>query len=158
MNKKFQLLIDTYRDFPIQFPHLKPITLAQWALECGWGQSLLFQKHNNAAGLKWRSEMAGFARPVVYKAHDGDAEYCKFISLRGFITGYWKFLDRSPYRGWKSKCEHPEDFINFVGPIYCPDKGYVGKVLSLLDEATTALGGNDEEAESSDDTTASDSD
>lgn len=139
MDKKFQLLIDTYRTFPIEFPHLKAVTVAQWALECGWGKSLLFLKHNNAAGLKWRAEMTGYARPVLYSAHDGDEEYCKFLSLKGFILGYWKFLDRSPYKGWKKKCKTPEEFIRFIGPIYCPDKGYVDKVLSLMDDADKAL-------------------
>ena len=98
---KFRLLVDAYRDAPIPFLQLKPVTVAQWMHESGRGSSKLATDHNNFAGLKWRDEMQGFATPVTYEAHDGTDRYCKFTSIETFIHGYWHFLERAPYRGWR---------------------------------------------------------
>lgn len=120
-------------------PQLKAVTLAQWGLESGRGTSELSIQHFNFGGLKWRKEMTGFATPVEYLAHDGKTEYCKFSSVEAFIKGYWQFLTRSPYEGWKAHTASGEDFMRFVGPIYCPDGGYVREVLDLVPEAESLL-------------------
>src|SRR5215207_3588744 len=93
---KFRTLASEYANREIEFPELKDITLAQWTLESGRGSSDLTSLHNNFGGLKWRSEMAGFASPVHYVAHDGPDTYCAFASESAFITGYWRFLERAP--------------------------------------------------------------
>lgn len=140
MSGVFDQLVARYKVANISHPLLKPVTLAQWILESGRGTSELATKHLNFAGLKWRSEMVGFAVPVEYEAHDGTEFYCKFASVDAFIIGYWKFLSRSPYKGWEAQAAiSPTAFINFIGPIYTPDSGYVTQVLDLVAEATTKL-------------------
>jgi N-acetylmuramoyl-L-alanine amidase len=141
MAELFDQLVSRYKAANIVFPSLKPVTVAQWILESGRGTSRLATEHLNFAGLKWRSEMVGFATPVEHEAHDGLDFYCKFSSLDAFIVGYWKFLSRSPYNGWEEHAAtSPEAFIRFIGPIYNPAGAtYVQQVLSLVGEATRRL-------------------
>ena len=40
-------LVEKYKSAVIEFPNLKPVTLAQWALESGRGGSELAKKHFN---------------------------------------------------------------------------------------------------------------
>ena len=137
----FDDLVARYKAANIAFPALKPVTVAQWILESGRGTSRLATAHLNFGGLKWRSEMVGFATPVEHDAHDGLDFYCKFASLDAFIVGYWKFLSRSPYNGWEERAvQGPEAFIRFIGPIYNPAGiTYVNQILALVDEATQRL-------------------
>lgn len=138
---KLRTLVNEYADMQIEFPELKDVTLAQWILESGRGSSDLAELHNNFGGLKWRSEMAGFATPVHYVAHDGPDTYCAFTSERAFVTGYWKFIDRPPYKGWRDQAGSDESFIQFIGKIYAPAApSYAEQVLNLRAEARNLLG------------------
>lgn len=141
MSGLFDELVARYKVATIALPKLKAVTLAQWILESGRGTSGLATKHLNFAGLKWRSEMLGFATPVEFDAHDGLDFYCSFASLDAFIVGYWKFLSRSPYDGWEQRAaDGPEAFIRFIGPIYNPAVGvYVAQIIALMAEATERL-------------------
>lgn len=133
--------VGRYRAAHIAYESLKPVTLAQWMLESGRGTSRLATEHLNFGGLKWRSEMLGFATPVAYEASDGLDYYCAFATLDNFIAGYWKFLARPPYAGWEEYAdESPEAFMRFVGGIYNPaGDTYAERVLELLPEATRRL-------------------
>ncbi len=135
----FDNLVAACRQAVIAHPKLRAVTLAQWMLESGRGTSKLATQHNNFGGLKWRPEMAAYATKVFYEAHDGGDYYCRFASPEAFIRGYWAFLERAPYRGWKSHTATPETFIRFIGPIYTPAANYADKVLALLDEAGDLL-------------------
>ncbi|MGV8120447.1 MAG: glucosaminidase domain-containing protein [Candidatus Xenobiia bacterium LiM19] len=133
-------LAAAYVKSTIEYPHLKVITLAQWLLESGRGTSVLAVEHKNFGGLKWRDEMKGFAGPVEYEAHDGKDSYCKFESYDKFIEGYWHFLDRSPYKGWRDHSQDPVNFISFIGKIYCPaNPHYSSDIMGLKDEAIAIL-------------------
>jgi N-acetylmuramoyl-L-alanine amidase len=141
MPELFEDLVARYKAASIAFPSLKAVTLAQWILESRRGTSDLATQHLNFAGLKWRAEMVGFAIPVEHHAHDGLDFYCRFASVDAFIVGYWKFLARSPYKGWEKHAKKsPEAFIRFIGPIYNPaGMVYSRQVLALLAEATERL-------------------
>jgi LysM repeat protein len=139
MSQLFSQLVKAYAEMTIDFPQLKGITIAQWLLESGRGTSRLATEHLNFGGLKWRAEMAGFATPVDHEASDGLDKYCKFASLEKFIQGYWHFLERSPYEGWRGNIGSAEEFIGFIGPIYAGDSNYVSKVLNLYAEAKQLL-------------------
>ena len=119
----------------IEFPQLKGITFAQWALESGRGTSALARQHLNFAGMKWRWYMSGVATKVWYEAHDGGEFYCKFATLEDFIAGYWLRLDRNEaYNGWRRKVGSPEGFFNFIADIWAPPSGnpnYKPKVLAI---------------------------
>jgi len=135
----FKDLIKQYSTVDIPYPQLKPVTLAQWMLESGYGSSQLATEHFNFGGLKWRPEMAGLATKVEYQAHDGLADYCKFASLDKFIEGYWRFIGRSPYAGWENHVATGREYIRFIGPKYCPASGYAEKVIALMPEAEQLL-------------------
>lgn len=140
MKKLFSDLIKLYAKTSIEFNHLKAITVAQWMLESGRGTSRLAQEHLNFGGLKWREEMSQYATKVRYQANDGEHDYCKFASLEKFIQGYWAFIERSPYDGWRNNTDSGPSYIGFIGPIYVGgDTKYVDKVLNLLDEAENIL-------------------
>ncbi|MFM1815651.1 MAG: hypothetical protein RLZ98_2346 [Pseudomonadota bacterium] len=144
---EFMALLRAYRDAEIEFPQLKDITFAQWALESGYGTSELAVRHKNFAGMKWRRDMAIYAREVFYRpAHDPkDSAYCGFASIEHFIKGYWHRLDiRSlPYAtlngGWRTQASTPESFIDFIGPIWAPsggdnsplNNGYIKKIKKV---------------------------
>ena len=136
-----QRVAEIYKKQDIEFPNLKAVTLAQWMLESGRGTSELSTKYNNFGGLKWRDEMADIgSTPVAYNAHDGLTDYCEFDSISHYIQGYWRFLERSPYKGWKDHTSSGEEFLRYIVKSgYCPDKGYVEKVLKLIPEAEILL-------------------
>ena len=140
VNQLIADLAKTYKKATIEFPQLRAVSLAQWLVESGRGTSDLAKLHRNFAGLKWRSEMAPYATKISYAAHDGTDFYCDFASLEKFIAGYWAFLERSPYKGWKDHVATPAAFIQFIGPIYCPpNPGYAASVLALMPEAQGLL-------------------
>lgn len=137
-------LIDVYKDTEIEFPRLKAVSLAQWIQEAGWNPSQLARRHNNFGGLKYRKELAGVATKVKYEAHDGVDDYCAFDSLENFIKGYWLFIDRTPYKGWRNNNADGEAFINFIAPIYTPgNKGYADRIISRIAQAGTLLAESD---------------
>lgn len=128
----FWELAQRYRTLGIDHPHLKGVTLAQWALESGYGQSVLAKQHLNFAGMKWREVMKPFATPISYQAHDGREDYCSFKTVDDFIKGFWARLDlMTPYAGWRDHAGTPESFIKFIAEIWAPKQNYEVKVLDL---------------------------
>jgi N-acetylmuramoyl-L-alanine amidase len=143
-SQTFTKLVLEYSNYSNEFPELKDITLAQWILESGRGKSRLALEHTNFGGLKWRPEMAGYATPIHYDAHDGPDTYCQFATEKDFIRGYWRFLDRSPYKGWRDRAGSDESFISFIGRIYAPaNLAYAEQVLNLRVEASRLLESKD---------------
>ncbi|MCV6606663.1 MAG: glucosaminidase domain-containing protein [Campylobacterales bacterium] len=138
----FDSLVKDYAKSNIEYPGLKAVTLAMMILESGRGKSDLAKKHNNFAGLKYRTSMSKYASKVRYGDGDGDNtwHYCKFDNNKKFIKGFWAFLDRSPYKGWRKKTYSPKAFIEKIAPIYCPyNPKYAKHVLSLIPEAEALL-------------------
>ena len=137
----FSELVKHVKIANFEFEALKPVCLAQWMLESGRGTSELFKLHCNAGGMKWRQEMSSIATPVKYTASDGDGTYCHFNSISDWIHGYWIFIDRSPYQGWRKAAEAgPKAFISFIASCgYAEDKDYVSKIMKLLPEAEKLL-------------------
>lgn len=117
---------------------LKTIALAQWAEESGWGTSRLAAEHFNFAGMKALSEVGPIlsqlgAQKVWYDAHDGFDWYLRFASPEDFIKGYFMFLDRSPYAGWREAARRsPHDFIRFIGRVWSNgNPGYADRIIAL---------------------------
>lgn len=134
----------------VEYPNLKPVTLAQWILESGWGKSELAKLHNNFAGLKWRGDLdVKGAMSVEYVANDGQDLYAKLPSMEKFVEYYWSFLDRDVYSGWREHANDPRDFIqHLLDSGYTSGQEYVDKVLNLLPEAEKLLEEAAEHAES----------
>lgn len=101
----------------------KVACLCQAGIECGIfnnTQSELARDHLNFWGLKWRQEMAGFAQPVLYNAHDGQEKYCKFASFKDAAEGYEQFIKRDPYKNYEKYLYRIDSYLTFIGPIFCP--------------------------------------
>ena len=113
--EKFFWLYRSLRRHPIEFPNLKPMVLAQWAIESGWGSSALAREHNNFAGMKWREIDGPYGTPFLYDAHDGRTAYTSFDNADKFIQAYWNRLDNTDmYAGWRGHVTRPEDFISYI--------------------------------------------
>lgn len=128
-------LIAEYGKYDLKHPALRIVTIAQWALESGFGESALAKQHLNFSGLKYRKRMEGFAEPVDYMAHDGEDVYCKFDSPGAFIRGYWHFIESGPYAGWEDFSEDPIGYIAFLRERgFAGDPEYVVKVSRLYQQ------------------------
>lgn len=146
--------VQTLKSSRIEFEHLKVIQLAQAILESGRGKSDLFKLHGNPYGMKYRREMAQIADQVIYTDSAGATDlYCEFDTLDEAVKGYWVFIDRLVYSGWRTSNSTPEDYIRFIayaGYIGGPFDGsgadrkrkeeYVEKILKLVPEAENLLG------------------
>jgi N-acetyl-anhydromuramyl-L-alanine amidase AmpD len=122
-NDNFILLVKSILSEKIEFPHLKAVMLAQAMLESGRGTTKLATEHLNFWGLKYRSEMAGIATPIYYATDteiNGGAEFCKFKSHADAVKGYWQFINRSPYAGYKQNVNTAQDYLKFIGKTFCP--------------------------------------
>jgi len=138
----FEDMIKAYKSYNIEYPVLREITVAQWILETGHGRSDLFKKFKNCGGVKWRGDLGvEEAYEVQYEAHDGLEGYAGFKTFEGFFKYYWNFLERSYYEGWREEVKRsPEAFMgHIVRAGYCPDPGYLDKVLKLMPEAKKLL-------------------
>lgn len=141
-SKQFSELVCALRESKQNLP-LKEIVLAQWILESGRGNSRLASKFFNFGGLKWRKEMAPYATKISYKAWDGKTDYIRFKNAADFVKGYWHFIDRYPYNGWKEFENSPHEYIKFINHAgYTPPKDYYKKVIVLEKEAARLLEGN----------------
>src|SRR6218665_269822 len=119
-------LVAAVRAHAIPTPKLKVAMLAQCILESGRGTSKLAVEHNNYTGLKYRPEMEGFATGVSYGAHDGTDKYCAFASPEAFVPGYWQFISRKVYDGWKAHADDAAAYIAFLkGKGYAGDPDYI---------------------------------
>lgn len=122
----WQQFVEAVANTQIEFPQLKAACLAQAILESGRETTDLSKKYNNHHGMKWRPEMEGFATSIYYSTNSeptGGDDFCQFTSKEAAVCGYWHFLDRSPYRGWRNHTNSASDFLGFIGPIWCPS-GY----------------------------------
>jgi Mannosyl-glycoprotein endo-beta-N-acetylglucosaminidase len=125
-----------------RYQQLKEVTLAQWLLESARATSQLANTAKNFAGLKWRKEMTGFATPlnILVPSEPVPMEFCQFAGVDEFITGYWRFLSRSPYIGLVEHTNTPENFLGFLQRQgFAADLDYVNKVIHLLPEAHNLL-------------------
>jgi N-acetylmuramoyl-L-alanine amidase len=130
----FRDLVSVYKRTPIEFPHLKRVSTAQWALESGWGKSNLAIDHYNFGGAKWRSYMKPYGWAVSYEAHDGEVEYCHFQTFEKWIAGYWARFDLEPaYKGWRKHTGTGDQFIRYIGPTWVGtgEAKYVRDVLRI---------------------------
>lgn len=140
VSEKFRELVKEFESYALDTVNLRAVVVAQWIHESGRGTSDLFFKLNNASGLKYRPELKNVAEPEMYTAHDGPDLYCKFDSLLKFIMGYWLFINRPVYDGWKAFANDPRGYIMFLKSRgYATDPEYVSKVMNHLPEAEQLL-------------------
>lgn len=119
---RFRDLIVTLAHTDIEFPHLKGVVAAQWAIESAYGRSSLARRGRNYAGMKWRkgdAKYGGVQGRRTQDQYERGFSYSYFDSPEGFIRAYWARLDEvSAYRGWRAHAHDPRAFIEYVGPIW----------------------------------------
>ena len=109
----FKLLVDAYKEFPIEFPALKAVTLAHWAFESTWGKTRLAKKFGNYASIRWAPFLGVYGSPVLYA---DKYKYVHFTSLQNFIEAYWAQLE--PYPNWREYTSSSQTFLMFAAPIF----------------------------------------
>lgn len=144
----FEDFTDVLADTAIEFGNLKVIQMAQAIKESGRGTSDLFKQHNNPFGMKFRSEMGGIAHSVRYTDWEGiEDDYCSFSNFDNAVNGYWIFIDRSPYKGWRNHANSPDDYVHhivfsgYLGGSEVQRAAYVDSILRLKSEAEQRLNG-----------------
>lgn len=99
----------------IEFEHLKVAQMAQAILESGRGKSALFRDFKNPFGMKYRPEMASYCQSVEYTDHAGETDrYCSFPDYVSAARGYWAFIERAPYSGWRHAAATAREYITFI--------------------------------------------
>lgn len=143
---RFAQLVKVYDAGSLEFPQLKGITVAQWAIESAWGQSRLARVGCNYAGMKWSPAERAYGGSPGNQTQDGYEKgfrYTFFATYAGFIQAYWARLDRvDAYRGWRDHVTTPEDFIRHIGGPwvgYEKDK-YIHTVLDTYHRRVQPLG------------------
>lgn len=115
---------------------LHPAMISQWILESERGNSKLAREFNNFAGMKWRDELLGIGeqRWIKVPSEPGPVPFVWFESPEKFVEGFYRFLDRSPYHGWR-ETRSPEQYIEHIGKTWATDPLYIDKVRGLFPEA-----------------------
>lgn len=138
--EKFLLLVDILKTTEIEFQDFKVIQLSQAILESGWGTSDLFLKFNNPFGLKFRREMKYLADSVSYK----NDSYCHFCCLLSAVKGYWRFIERPVYSGFR-ECSNSLEFLDhivnagYAGSSEKIQADYINKIQKIIPKALELL-------------------
>jgi len=123
----------------------KAVCVAQAIRESGRGTSDLAKKAYNFHGMKWRSEMQEIAKPFLIKVPSESemVEFCKFENETVAVQGWFLFLNRWPYIGWKKYADDPTGLIRHLqngAYRWAEDDEYEYAVTQLLPEAMELLG------------------
>lgn len=115
------------------------VSLAQWALESGWGQHMP-PGSNNPFGMKARKNETG---PVVYvdtkeQRADGSwytikAPFRKFASFGEAFIEHAKLVGTAPvYAKARAKLPDVDAYVDAMGPIYATAKNYAATIKSIM--------------------------
>lgn len=105
-----------------EYKQLFEFTLAQWALESGYGKSKLAQEFNNFGGMKFRKELSKqFPKSERYEDWSGETvPYFLLDSFEQYPELYFAFIGRWPYKGFEKHISSGRKFIKFLGKCgYC---------------------------------------
>ncbi|MFO0549951.1 MAG: glucosaminidase domain-containing protein [Polyangiaceae bacterium] len=112
------------------------VTLAQWALESGWGKS---SPNNNPFGMKATSSQAGFTSATKEQGASGlvktTAKFRSFENLGEAFKEHGEYLKRR-FPWAMEHTDSPDDFISALQSHkdikYATDKDYVSKITGII--------------------------
>lgn len=115
------------------------VSLAQWALESGWGKSMPVGS-NNPFGMKARKNETG---PTVMsrtrevdkngKEYFIDAPFRKFKDMAEAFEEHAKLVGTAPvYALARTKLPDVNAFVDALGPIYATDPHYAALIKSIM--------------------------
>ncbi|MHA1676172.1 MAG: glucosaminidase domain-containing protein [Candidatus Njordarchaeales archaeon] len=137
------LFSNNYKLNGVMIPNnVKIVVAGQWALESGWGKSLLATSFNNYGGLKYRSDIANYAKELIdavdykdwlermantkFKYRDDEIFVKNIID---FPLVYFAFLERDRYKGIEDNLHNAGDYLSFL-----VEKGYVADMPGIKKE------------------------
>ncbi len=119
------------------------VSLAQWALESGYGKSMP-PGSNNPFGMKARKNETGptvtvrtrevyTSGPKKGQAYYIDAPFRKFDSFGHAFVEHGKLLGTAPvYAPARAKLPDLDGYIETMGRIYATDPSYADKIKSII--------------------------
>lgn len=133
--ERFMMLARAYKEYlDKERPDCKGLlkhTLAQWALESGWGDSKLATHYNNFGGMKYRRELADeFPTHAPYTDWSGEeVPYFLLDTLEEWPSLYFAFIGRSVYDGWEAHKDCGHCFMRHLAK-----SGYCGSMKGVKTE------------------------
>lgn len=117
------------------------VSLAQWALESGWGKSMP-PNSNNPFGMKARKGETGPTVTVATKEQRADgswytinAPFRKFASMAEAFEEHAKLVGTAPvYAPARAKLPDVDAYVKALGPIYATAKDYATIILSIINK------------------------
>ena len=112
------------------------ITVAQAALESGWGKSRLSRDAQNYFGIKAHGSHPWIELPTT-EIQDGatvhmHARFARYSSMREcFADRDLLILNNSPYQTARECAARPEEFVRAVAISWATDPQYADKVLRV---------------------------
>lgn len=121
------------------------VTVAQAALESGWGQSMLSREANNYFGIKAHGSHERIVMETVEYEHGVrvvvQSEFAKYSSLLECIQCRDAILLRAPTYAEARKERGDEDaFLREMAMHWATDPRYVEKLQTVLNEVKGMLG------------------
>lgn len=111
------------------------VTLAQWALESGYGKHL--SAPNNYFGIKWHPKCRYPAHEVPTKeCYNGkwtviNAKFIAFPTLEAACEYHGKLLMQPPYNADPFKSDW-KTFLHHIAHIYATDPAYENKIAGII--------------------------
>ncbi|MGH2505840.1 MAG: glycoside hydrolase family 73 protein [Ktedonobacteraceae bacterium] len=114
------------------------VTLAQWALESGYGKYC--SAPNNYFGIKWHSKCSYPSHEVATKeCYNGkwvviQAKFIAFPSLEAACTYHGRLLmsPTGPYKSAIKFAGNWKEFLHAIAHIYATDPKYEEKIASII--------------------------
>ncbi|HVX39623.1 MAG TPA: glucosaminidase domain-containing protein [Gemmatimonadaceae bacterium] len=118
-------------------PALGPVTVAQFLLESGWGQSGLSKKANNYFGMKARDGDPAITLPTHEVVHGQDvtvaAKFRRFDSMADCFAAHAKLLCDAPaYAKARTHGDDPIAFAHALTGVYATDPQYGAKLEAIM--------------------------
>ena len=113
------------------------VTLAQAALESGWGRSALARKHNNLFGIKGTTGREDVEFPTIEFGPKGihivRASFRRFDSVGDAIAHHGVLLSTDPrYRNAQQHRRDWRAYLGAIAPTYASDPHYVQSASMII--------------------------
>ena len=112
------------------------LTLAQWALESGYGKYDLGA--NNFFGIKWfKSSKFSYVARNTKEVYNGKtvvivAKFIRFPSMQACFEYHGKLLFTKPYAKAAPFAHDWKQFLEHIAPVYATDPHYKDKLLTII--------------------------
>lgn len=111
------------------------VTLAQWALESGWGTSQLSTHYHNDFGITAGDSWDGDTIYMTNKNGTDGQTYRVYETSYDSIVDHAKLLQSQRYTQYTNNATTVEEYVQGIKDGgYATDKDYVSKIMSLIEQ------------------------